>query len=105
MTIKKEAFRKTETFKPKNSKEKRLIKAFSSFSSEEEMACFIRDLMTIKEIEEFSNRIEIVRLLLKKYSYQKIAAETSTSTTTVTRVAHWLYHGCGGYQRIIDILS
>lgn len=97
-------FRKTEDFKPKNKKEKVLIQAFASLKNEEETAAFIRDLMTIAEIEEFANRLEIVRLLSQGMSYQAIARETKASTTTVTRVAHWLRRGCGGYRRVVDKL-
>ena len=31
-------------------------------------------------------------------SYQDIAQKTGLSTTTVTRIAHWLKHGEGGYK-------
>lgn len=98
-------FQKSETFKPRNEKEKRMLKVFSSLKNESDAADFLRDLLTLAEMEEFANRLEIVRLLIKGYSYQKIAGLTKTSTTTVTRVAHWLLRGCGGYQRIIDILK
>jgi TrpR-related protein YerC/YecD len=96
------AYRKTESYKPKNEKEKRLVRAFASLKGESEVSDFLRDLLTVAEIEEFANRIEVVRLLVKGMSYQKIARETKVSTTTVTRVAHWLRRGCGGYQRVID---
>ncbi len=99
------SFQKTEVYNPKDKKEKRLIKAFTFLNKEEEIAAFLRDLLTIAEIEEFANRLEIVRLLTKGHAYQKIAKETKTSTTTVTRVAHWYNRGCGGYRMIIDKLS
>ena len=89
-----------ESYKPRNEKEKRLVEAFASLKTKDEVANFLRDLLTIAEIEEFANRLEMVRLLLKGYSYLKIAKETGSSTTTVTRVAHWLNHGCGGYKRV-----
>ncbi|MBI4008795.1 helix-turn-helix domain-containing protein [Candidatus Roizmanbacteria bacterium] len=56
------------------------------------------------EIEELANRLEIARLLLKGGSYQRIAKQTGVSTTTVTRVAHWLFKGCGGYQKVLKLL-
>ena len=98
-------FQKTEDYKPKSEKEKNLIQAFTLLKNKEEVADFLRDLLTLAEIGEFANRLEMVRLLKKGYSYLKIAKEIGTSTTTVTRVAHWYYHGCGGYARIVDILS
>lgn len=94
----------SDTFQPRNSKEKKLISAFCKLKSEEEMSNFLRDLLTISEIEEFANRLEIVRLLHEKKSYLEIAKITNTSTTTVTRVAHWLYRGCGGYKKVVEKL-
>jgi uncharacterized protein YerC len=34
--------------------------------------------------------------------YTRIAADLQASTTTVTRVAHWLKHGEGGYRLVLD---
>ena len=65
-----------------------------------ETASFLRDLMTIKEIEEFANRLEMARLLKKGLSYKKIADKLGVSTTTVARVSFWLNEGCGGYKNI-----
>lgn len=98
-------FQKTENYNPKSDKEKRLMEAFVLLKNKDEVADFLRDLLTLAEIKEFANRLEMVRLLKKGYSYEKIAKEIGTSTTTVTRVAHWYYHGCGGYARIVDKLS
>ncbi len=86
-------------------RERRLVRVFAALKSESDMAAFIRDLLTPAEIEEFANRVEIVRLLKQGYSYQKIAGLTGVSTTTVTRVSHWLHRGCGGYQKAIDFLT
>lgn len=98
-------FKKTEQYGPRSKKERRLLKAFTLMKTEGDMAAFLRDLLTVAEITEFANRLEIVMLLQKGYSYQKIAAKTGVSTTTVTRVAHWLFRGCGGYQKVIDKLT
>lgn len=79
-----------------------LAKAFASFDNQKDIANFLRDLMTLSEIEEFENRLKIAKLLLKKNkSYLEIAKEIGTSTTTVTRVAHWLFNGQGGYQKLL----
>jgi TrpR-related protein YerC/YecD len=88
-------------YKPKNDKEKFLTKSFLKLKTEQEVSNFLRDLLTIKELEEFANRLEMARLLKKGWSYKKIARETKTSTTTVTRVAHWLFRGSGGYRKVL----
>lgn len=98
-------FSKSISYKPRNDKEKFLIKIILSLKDEKEAANFLRDLMTLPEIEEFANRLELARLLLKGGSYQKIAKQTGVSTTTVTRVAHWLFKGCGGYWSVLKKLT
>jgi uncharacterized protein YerC len=45
-----------QNYKPKSQKEKYLAKAFLKLKNEQEVANFLRDLLTVKEIEEFSNR-------------------------------------------------
>ncbi len=94
-------FKKTEQFKPKNEREKLLIKAIASLKTEEMAIALLRDMLTLAEIEEFANRITIAKLLLEGLPYLEIAKEVGTSTTTVTRVAHWLYNGCGGYYSVL----
>lgn len=90
-----------EDYKPKNDREKFLAKAFLKLKTEQEVANFLRDILTIKEMEEFANRLEIAKLLKSGMSYKAIAKKMKVSTTTVTRVAHWLFNGCGGYQKVL----
>lgn len=98
-------FEQLEKYKPTGEKEKNLVRALASLKNENEAGALLRDLLTSAEIAEFSNRLEIARLLLKeKMSYQEIAKEIGTSTTTVTRVAHWLFKGCGGYWTVLQRL-
>lgn len=98
-------YKKKEVYKPQNEREKLLIKALVSLKTEDEVAALLRDMLTPAEIEEFANRITIVKLLSEGLPYLEIAKEVGTSTTTVTRVAHWLYNGCGGYQSLLKKLG
>lgn len=93
-----------QPYTPRSEREKLLAKAFASLKTEQEVLDFLRDLLTPAEFEEFANRIEIARLLLKDNSYQEIAKEVGTSTTTVTRVAQWLFSGSGGYATVLSRL-
>jgi TrpR-related protein YerC/YecD len=90
-----------QNYKPKNEKEKMLTNAFLKLKTEQEVANFLRDLLTIKELEEFANRLEMARLLKQGMSYKTISKKLKVSTTTVTRTAHWLFRGCGGYQKVL----
>lgn len=98
-------YKREESYKPKNDREKRLVKALTALKTEDEVAALLRDMLTPAEIEEFANRITIVKLLNEGLPYLEIAKEVGTSTTTVTRVAHWLYNGCGGYQSLLKKLK
>lgn len=66
---------------------------------------FFRDLCTISEIKSMVERFAIVKALREGKSYRVIAKEVGASTTTVTRVAHWLEQGEGGYKMVADRLE
>ena len=78
-----------------------LYDAFLSLKTRDECAAFMRDLCTVAETDSMTERFAIARLLSKDASYRGAADETGASTTTVTRVAHWLNHGRGGYRTVI----
>ena len=67
-----------------------------------EVERFFRDLCTLSELEAMAHRWEVARLLEQGLPYLEIAERTGASTTTVTRVAHWLRHGEGGYRLALD---
>lgn len=82
-----------------------LFQAVLEIKNSQEAAAFFRDLLTIKELDDFATRWQQAQLLYQgNLSYQQIAKKTHTSTTTVTRVAHWLKHGMGGYRLILSRL-
>jgi len=97
-------YKKSELYEPRNKREKLLVWALSSLKPQEVIQ-LLRDMLTLAEIEEFANRITIVKLLGEGLPYLEIAQEVGVSTTTVTRVAHWLYNGCGGYQTLLKKLK
>ena len=79
-----------------------LFEAILSLEAPEEVERFLRDLCTLGELEAMAHRWEVVKLLDQGLPYQEIARRTGASTTTVTRVAHWLRHGEGGYRTALD---
>ena len=84
-------------------KDKMLIEAFSNLKTKREIEHFLRDLLTISEIKEASNRFQAATLLWKGgLSYIQIAKQVKTSTSTVTRVSEWLFKkGLGGYKNVL----
>ena len=82
-----------------------LFDAISKLETREEVETFFRDLCTLAELEAMAHRWEVARLLEQGLPYVEIAQRTGASTTTVTRVAHWLRHGEGGYRLALDRLK
>lgn len=66
---------------------------------------FFRDLLTEKELIEFSNRWKAARMLWKEESYIDIAKETGLSSTTIARVSKWLNGGKNGYKLILNRIA
>lgn len=88
-----------------NERTKELFKSVLKLKTLAECENFFRDLLTLREIQEMAERFEIARLLDRGLSYLEIARKVKTSTTTVTRVAHWLHHGRGGYKLVLSRLA
>lgn len=83
----------------------RLLDAFITLKTKTELKAFLRDLLTVKELNDISQRWQIVLMLKQKLPYLEIAKSVGVSTTTVTRVALWLNHGKGGYQTALSRLK
>jgi TrpR-related protein YerC/YecD len=79
-----------------------LFKTIVSLKTEEEAAQFFRDLCTISELEAMSHRWHAARLVDEGRPYLEVSRQTGASTATVTRVAHWLKYGEGGYRSALD---
>jgi len=79
-----------------------LFGAIRALETQPEIEAFFRDLCTLPELEAMAHRWQVVRLLDRGLPYLEIAERTGASTTTVTRVAHWLRHGEGGYRAALD---
>jgi TrpR-related protein YerC/YecD len=79
-----------------------LFQALLTLETPAEVEAFFRDLCTLSELEAMAHRWQVARLLERGLPYLEIAERTGASTTTVTRVAHWLKHGEGGYRLALD---
>lgn len=80
-----------------------LIKGLLLLENSTEAANFLRDLMTPKEIDIFSSRLQAAKLLEQgDMSYRQIAKETGMSTTTITRINEWLKNGMDGYKAVLS---
>lgn len=88
-----------------NKKTDNLFTAIISLKTTKEAQAFFRDLCTLDEIKEMSERWEIARLIDAGMPYRKIADKLQVSTTTVARVALWLNNGADGYRLILDRMN
>jgi TrpR-related protein YerC/YecD len=79
-----------------------LFDAMLRLQTRAELERFFRDLCTLSELEAMAHRWQVAKLVEKGLPYVEIAERTGASTTTVTRVAHWLRHGEGGYRLALD---
>ncbi len=66
---------------------------------------FFRDLCTPDELVGLADRFQAAKLLVRNVDYRDIAGRLGMSTTTVGRVAQWLWRGMGGYKLALDRLG
>jgi TrpR-related protein YerC/YecD len=81
---------------------KELCEAVASLRTPQEVSRFLRDLCTRSELEAMAHRWQVAQLLEDGLPYLEISRRTHASTTTVTRVAHWLRYGEDGYRLVLD---
>src|SRR5438445_13853003 len=90
-----------------------LFEAVLELRSVQEAERLFEDLCTIKEITDFSHRLEIARLLDGGAKYDEIAAamrktagpDHAPSTATISRINRFLRYGADGYRMILDRLG
>ena len=75
-----------------------LFDVIAGLRDRRECALFFRDLCTYGELAALAERWNVVKLLSENHSYREINQKTGVSTATITRIAHWLHHGEGGYE-------
>ena len=82
-----------------------LFEGVLSLKNIQECEFFFRDVCTLSEIQAITERFTVARKLdQKNQSYRSINKEIGVSTATITRVAHWMRAGMGGYRLVLDRL-
>src|SRR6478736_1927679 len=82
-----------------------LFDAILDLRTAEEAEAFFRDLCTLGELHDMSQRWAVVRMLEAGMHYAEISRHTGASTATITRINTWLQHGEGGYRLMLDRLA
>jgi TrpR-related protein YerC/YecD len=82
-----------------------LLQTILELETLDEAERFFRDLCTLAELEAMAHRWQVAKLVDRGLPYHEVSRRTGASTTTVTRVAHWLRHGEEGYRLALDRLK
>ncbi len=83
-------------------KHKQFYEAILSLKTIEECEAFFEDIATKKEVNDFSDRLKVAKLLLEGKTYEIISKETQISSATIARVNRAVGYGSGGYKLVID---
>ena len=82
-----------------------LVEALLKLETREECYRLLEDLMTIREISDLSQRLQVARLLTEKVTYSEITQKTGASSATIGRVNRALSYGSDGYKMILEKLN
>ena len=82
-----------------------LLRVLVGFEDMDTTFAFFEDVMTIREIREISQRLQVARMLDQGKPYTAIEEQTGASATTIARVSKALNYGAGGYRAALDILA
>ncbi len=83
----------------------RLFEAILKLETMDECYRFFEDVLTIKELESISQRLQVAEMLRAEKSYQEICRATGASTATISRVNRCLLSGSGGYRILLEKLN
>ncbi|ADU28711.1 YerC/YecD family TrpR-related protein [Evansella cellulosilytica] len=79
-----------------------LFEAILSLKDLEECYQFFDDLCTMNEIQSLAQRLEVARMLMEGYTYQRIEKDTGASTATISRVKRCINYGNDGYKFTLE---
>ncbi len=82
-----------------------LYNAVLKLETAEEVAAFLDDLCTIREIQDMSQRLQVALLLHDGKNYGEISEQTGASSATISRVNRCLHYGKNGYKNVIKKLE
>lgn len=78
-----------------------LVSAVLSLETAEECRAFLDDLMTIKEVRDMAQRLEVAQYLSNGEKFSEISRKTGASSATISRVNRCYNYGPGGYSTVL----
>ncbi len=94
-----------ETQDKQQTERQRLVAALCSLQTTQEVEALLSDLLTSREIEDLSQRLEVATMLSRGHSYLDVSRATGVSSTTVSRVSKCLNGPAGGYRLVLSRLD
>jgi len=79
-----------------------LCRAIASLKQPDEVAEFLLDLLSSKEIETIAKRLRIAELLVKGENYQYIRSEIRAGYSTIAKVNTWLNLSGKGFRLVLE---
>jgi len=73
--------------------------------SKDEVRNFFKDLLSASESLMLARRLQIAKLLLAGWGYDRIEEKLKTGPTTIASVHRWLESGFGGYSSALPKLK
>lgn len=80
----------------------RLLEAFRTLGTDDEVYAFLQDVCTVREIHDMAQRFAVARMLAAGEHYDHIREVTGASSTTISRVSRSLNYGADGYRTVLD---
>jgi TrpR-related protein YerC/YecD len=78
-----------------------LVTSLVHLTTPEDCQALLQDLLTPREIATLAQRFAVASELLRGATYEQAKARTGASAATISRVRRALYHGRGGYRRVL----
>lgn len=82
-----------------------LFDAVLTLETREECYQFFDDLCTVNELQSFSQRLQVAKMIKQGYTYATIEKESGASTATISRVKRSLQWGNDAYTMILDRMN
>lgn len=81
---------------------KLLYKALLKLRTEEEIKSFLRDLCSMKELENIATRVSIAQMLIEKKPYIEIERLLGCSSASIAKISDTLKYGYDGIKTALD---
>lgn len=91
----------TDTHKLYTDEIGKLYEAVSRLETAEDCRAFFEDICSIKELHSLAQRLQVAEMLNEGKSFNTITELTGASTATISRVSRCLFHGSGGYKKVL----